>query len=200
MLFGDALTKLQTRKAEGMRLPKWNEDVVIKLQYPDEHSKMTHPYLYVESRFGCVPWKETVVEMFDDGWELVNEIKEDTNDKDLLKYLNKLIDWDNLSESTMDSLEFKRCISKEEISRIAKNVMESDKLSNEEKMQRFEKLKNLTTIRLIPTYLVPIIPVGLELVCVNGEKIIYDGTNINKNDILGDCIRYGLNPKEEKNA
>ena len=71
MLFGEALVKLQNKEAEGMRLPKWKEDVVIRIQFPDEHSKMTHPYLYVESRFGCVPWKETAPEMFDNTWELV---------------------------------------------------------------------------------------------------------------------------------
>ena len=55
-----------------MRLPSWKEDVLIKVQYPDENSKMTHPYLYVESRFGCVPWKETMVELFSDQWEVVD--------------------------------------------------------------------------------------------------------------------------------
>ena len=34
---------------------------------------MTHPYLYVTSRFGCVPWKETVPEMFSCSWEVYQE-------------------------------------------------------------------------------------------------------------------------------
>lgn len=55
----------------GMRLPKWSSDVVIKVQYPDKYSKMTAPYLYVESRFGRVPWKETNIELFDNTWEIV---------------------------------------------------------------------------------------------------------------------------------
>lgn len=71
MLFGEALVKLQKKEADGMRLPKWKEDVIIRVQFPNKYSKMTHPYLYVESRFGCVPWKETVPEMFDETWELV---------------------------------------------------------------------------------------------------------------------------------
>lgn len=54
-----------------MRLPGWNTDVLIKIQHPDEHSKMTAPYLYVESRFGKVPWKETMIELFSDKWEVV---------------------------------------------------------------------------------------------------------------------------------
>ena len=56
----------------GIRLPQWAEDVVIRCQRPDKHSKMTAPYLYVESRFGNVPWKETMIEMFAGNWDLVD--------------------------------------------------------------------------------------------------------------------------------
>lgn len=67
MNFGEALEILKNGGAVG--LPKWEPDVKIKIQKPDEHSKMTHPYLYVESRFGCVPWKETFVELLSEEWE-----------------------------------------------------------------------------------------------------------------------------------
>lgn len=70
MKFGKAFDLLQERKTS-MRLPQWSEDVSIKIQYPDEHSKMTAPYLYVESRFGRVPWKETMIELFSDKWEVL---------------------------------------------------------------------------------------------------------------------------------
>lgn len=33
---------------------------------------MTAPYLYVESRFGCVPWKETMIELLSEEWEVVD--------------------------------------------------------------------------------------------------------------------------------
>lgn len=69
MVFGKAFEEV--KKGKGMRLPQWEEDVIIRAQYPDENSKMTHPYLYVKSRFGLVPWKETVVELFSDKWEVV---------------------------------------------------------------------------------------------------------------------------------
>lgn len=69
MVFGDAFE--QVKKGKGMRLPQWSPEVVIRAQYPDEHSKMTAPYLYVESRFGRVPWKETMIELFSDNWEVV---------------------------------------------------------------------------------------------------------------------------------
>ncbi|MEK4809059.1 MULTISPECIES: Thoeris anti-defense Tad2 family protein [Bacillus] len=69
MNFGQAFEEV--KQGKGMRLPQWSEDVVIRAQFPDEHSKMTAPYLYVESRFGKVPWKETNIELFDENWEIV---------------------------------------------------------------------------------------------------------------------------------
>ena len=68
MNFGEALEEV--KKGKGMRLPQWSEDVVIKAQIPDGFSKMTAPYLYVESRFGKVPWKETYIELFAENWEV----------------------------------------------------------------------------------------------------------------------------------
>lgn len=68
MTFEAALAEVKRGRA--MRLPHWSPEVVIRVQMPDAHSKMTNPYLYVESRFGRVPWKETFVEMFNDNWEV----------------------------------------------------------------------------------------------------------------------------------
>lgn len=70
MNFGEAFE--QVKQGKGMRLPQWSNDVVIRAQYPDEHSKMTAPYLYVESRYGRVPWKETNIELFSEEWEVVD--------------------------------------------------------------------------------------------------------------------------------
>lgn len=86
--FGEAFDKLckfveekeQNSLYYGMRLPSWKEDVVIKIQIPDKYSKMTAPYLYVESRYGRVPWKETMIELFAKNWEIV-EIPSDTKNK-----------------------------------------------------------------------------------------------------------------------
>lgn len=66
MSFGDALKLV--RKGMGMRLPTWNEDVTIYAQIPDAHSKMTAPYLYVNSRYGNVPWIPTQIEIFSENW------------------------------------------------------------------------------------------------------------------------------------
>nr|WP_320145658.1 hypothetical protein [uncultured Anaeromusa sp.] len=70
MNFGRAFE--QVKKGKGMRLPQWSPEVVIRAQFPDEHSKMTAPYLYSESRFGRVPWKETMIELFSEKWMVVD--------------------------------------------------------------------------------------------------------------------------------
>lgn len=70
MNFGQALEAV--KQGKGMRLPQWKTDVIIRAQYPDEHSKMTAPYLYVESRYGKVPWKEIMIELFAEDWEVVD--------------------------------------------------------------------------------------------------------------------------------
>ena len=88
MKFGIALSMLQDGLCEGIRLPKWDDSVVIKMQTPDANSKMTHPYLYVESRYGCVPWKETMVELFAENWELVNPV--DTTNVEVEESLKEL--------------------------------------------------------------------------------------------------------------
>lgn len=69
MNFGQALEEVKNGK--GMRLPQWSEDVIVRAQFPDARSKMTAPYLYVESRFGLVPWKETMIELFSEDWVVV---------------------------------------------------------------------------------------------------------------------------------
>jgi hypothetical protein len=69
MNFGEAFEAV--KKGAAMRLPQWTAEVIIKAQYPDEGSEMTAPYLYVESRFGKVPWKETMIELFSEDWQVV---------------------------------------------------------------------------------------------------------------------------------
>lgn len=67
-LFGFDEAMKYLKRGISVRRKAWQPDVKICTQFPDEHSKMTAPYLYVESRFGRVPWKETMVEMFENDW------------------------------------------------------------------------------------------------------------------------------------
>ncbi len=67
MNFGKALQLLQ--QGDCVRLNSWKEDVFLELQIPDTYSKMTAPYIYVESRYGRVPWNPTQIELLSDEWE-----------------------------------------------------------------------------------------------------------------------------------
>jgi hypothetical protein len=67
-LFGFDEAMKYLKRGIPVRRNEWKPDVKICTQFPDEHSKMTAPYLYVESRFGRVPWKETMMEMFSEDW------------------------------------------------------------------------------------------------------------------------------------
>ena len=92
----------------GMRLPSWKEDVVVRIQMPDANSKMTAPYLYVESRFGRVPWKETMIEMFSKKWQLVDIREETINDNrknDEIETGCKVQNNDNLKEKTNNKID-----------------------------------------------------------------------------------------------
>ena len=67
--YGDVLKSLKDRdKNLVARLPSWSNDVYISIQFPDENSKMTAPYLYVTSRYGRVPWNATMIEQLSDEW------------------------------------------------------------------------------------------------------------------------------------
>ena len=72
----------------GMRLPHWKEDVTIHIQVPDDNSKMTAPYLYVNSRYGRVPWKETNIELFSDEWSIVIVTNKTQEDMNWVKHIN----------------------------------------------------------------------------------------------------------------
>ena len=73
--FAQALSNLTINATEGIRIKDWNEDVIIKLQKPDENSKMSASFLYVESRFGNVPWLPTQIEILSDNWECRSNTK-----------------------------------------------------------------------------------------------------------------------------
>lgn len=74
--FGSAFYDLQNKNVDYIRLPHWQEDVKIKIHFPQKPDVMTAPYLYVESRFGCVPWNITQIEMFAKNWNTYKLIKQ----------------------------------------------------------------------------------------------------------------------------
>lgn len=82
-----------------------------------------------------------------------------------LDELKKHIDWDNLTVEEARELRF---------------------------MQWDEDMPDLY---LIPLWLLPILPIGMEVTSIDGTKIINNGTNID-NDIRFGCIAYGITIKE----
>jgi len=78
MNFGKALHELKAGRRVARR--GWNgRRVFIELQTPDEHSKMTHPYIYIDTTGlqgdnpdaprDLVPWLASQTDMLSDDWE-----------------------------------------------------------------------------------------------------------------------------------
>ena len=78
-----------------------------------------------------------------------------------------------------------------------KKHIDFDHLTREEaKELRFMRWdEDMPDLYLIPLWLLPVVPIGTELTSIGGEKIIYDGTNVD-NDIRFGCIAYGIEIKE----
>lgn len=125
--FGRALDSVQDNPAtRGMRLPSWKEDVIIKCQMPDENSKMTAPYLYVESRFGRVPWKETMIEMFSKKWQLIDISKNDEVKIEKVNKIHKICEQDKIINE--------------------KSIKETDNKVNKESSSKCDKYNNNFTV------------------------------------------------------
>lgn len=80
MTFGAALEEL--KKGNKCRRRGWNgKGIFIECQFPDEHSKMTHPYIYIdttglqtdnpEAPKDRVPWLASQTDMLSEDWEVV---------------------------------------------------------------------------------------------------------------------------------
>lgn len=63
------------------------------------------------------------------------------------------------------------------------------------KALRFGKLEEGNPLRLIPIWLYKVIPIGTELTSINGEKVIFNGHNIDLDTRYG-CLAYGIIPKQ----
>lgn len=83
MDFGHTIRRL---KAGGRMARKgWNgKGIFIELQVPDAHSKMTHPYIYInttglqtdnpDAPKSLVPWLASQTDMLADDWEEIYNI------------------------------------------------------------------------------------------------------------------------------
>lgn len=71
MDFSAALTLL--KQGEKMTREGWNgKDQWIEVQYPDENSKMTEPYIYIKNaQGGRVPWLASQGDLMAEDWDIV---------------------------------------------------------------------------------------------------------------------------------
>lgn len=70
MTFDEALRKL--RMGDRMTRRGWNgEGLFVEAQFPDEHSKMGNPYLYINAKSlggECNPWVPSQTDLFAEDW------------------------------------------------------------------------------------------------------------------------------------
>lgn len=85
MNFGEALDLL--KKGKRVTRKGWNgKGIFIELQRPDENSKMTHSYIYIDTTGlqtdnphapkDRVPWLASQTDMLAEDWKIVNESEE----------------------------------------------------------------------------------------------------------------------------
>ena len=60
---------------------------------------------------------------------------------------------------------------------------------------RFMQWEEDSDLFLFPLYLVPIIPEGLEIMYINGDRCKFDSEKVD-NDIRFGCVAYGIEIKE----
>ena len=81
MDFGQALIEL--KNGNRVKRKGWNGDgIFLVLQVPDKNSKMTQPYIYIDTLGlktnnpnapkGRVPWLASQTDMLTEDWEVVN--------------------------------------------------------------------------------------------------------------------------------
>ena len=80
MNFGQAIDALKTGKKVARE--GWNgKGIFIELQIPDENSKMTHPYIFIDTTGldtqntkapkNRVPWLASQTDMLSEDWQIV---------------------------------------------------------------------------------------------------------------------------------
>ena len=110
-----------------------------------------------------------------------------------------IIDWTALTESQCRALHFRSWQSEEDIEETIsylQSELDKGNITKEEFDKKVAKEKNTIGLRLIPLYLYPSLPIGIILTCINGEEVVFDGSNIDT-DIRYGCIAWGIKPKKD---
>lgn len=152
-------------------------------------NKVNYALTWLANKIACIQvynWdKEFKKKEFNDAWKKVQE------------QFKKDIDWNTLTESQCKALHFGRWQSEEDVEeKISHFQSELDKgyITKEEFDEMSTNERNTLGLRLIPLYLYPSLPIGITLTSINGEEIVFDGSNIDT-DIRFGCLAYGIKPK-----
>ena len=107
MDFGDVIKEMKAHPEKRIARKGWNgKGIFIQLQVPDEWSKMTHPYIYIDTTGlqsdnpdaprDLVPWLASQTDMLAEDWmefQFHNEERRVLNDGTLVKIV--IQKWDS---------------------------------------------------------------------------------------------------------
>ena len=152
-------------------------------------NKVNYALTWLANKIACIQvynWdKEFKKKEFNNAWKKVQE------------QFKKDIDWNTLTESQCKALHFGCWQSEEDVEEeISHFQSELDKgyITKEEFDEMAANERNTIGLRLIPLYLYPSLPIGITLTSINGEEIVFNGSNIDT-DIRFGCLAYGIKPK-----
>lgn len=153
--------------------------------------KVNNTLKWLANQIACIQvyhWDEDYKkESLNNAWQKVQE------------QFMKDIDWNALTESQCKALHFGRWQSEEDIKEeisCLQSDFDNGHLTKEEFDKKVANEKNTLGLWLIPLYLYPSLPIGINLTSIGGEKIVFNGSNIDTDVIFG-CIAYGIKPQKD---
>ena len=153
--------------------------------------KVNNTLKWLANQIACIQvyhWNEEYKKKsLNDAWQKAQE------------QFKKDINWNTLTENQCNALHFGRWQSEEDIEEeisLIQSEFEKGHLTKEEFDKKVENEKNTLGLRLIPLYLYPSLPIGITLTSIDGEEIVFNGSNIDT-DVRFGCIAWGIKPKKD---